>query len=320
MEVEYNQDTMDEHADQSDTGLVSVIIPHYNAESYLPNAIMSVRKQNYSPIEIIIVDSSDSYIARTLDKIYPEVIYETQEPKGVAAARNHAIEIASGKFIALLDADDLWLPNKLSLTIPELVDNDVVYSDMYILRNGQPEYYESRQYDDHIDLFKNSYNSEKYIPSRTVVANKYVFERWRFNEDLKAREDPNLWTKLLSEYEFKYLNFPTGIKTVRDNSLTSNDLLHIKSMLNSLDDLVETFPELRQYERMKRIDILSKYSKSQLDAGNHRESFRLSLRCILCGKINMRLLAILVCSVLPKGGYVFDRLSDLKRVFHNLYD
>lgn len=94
---------------------VSVIIPVYNSEKYLAEAIDSVLAQTYQDFELIIVDDGSTDHSREIAKSYPKVKYIYQENRGVAAARNYGIKQAKGEFLAFLDADDLWLPEKLAL-------------------------------------------------------------------------------------------------------------------------------------------------------------------------------------------------------------
>ncbi len=95
---------------------VSVVIPAYNAAAYIVAAIESVLAQTVMPAEIIVVDdgSTDS-TAALLEPYQNRIRYIYQENAGVSAARNRAIEAANGDFIAFLDADDVWHPQKLEL-------------------------------------------------------------------------------------------------------------------------------------------------------------------------------------------------------------
>jgi len=101
-------------------GLVSVVIPAYNAEKYIKGSIESVIKQTYPYFEIIIVDdgSSDNTInvVKSINDNRIRLIEHTQN-KGPGAARNTAISAAKGKWIALLDADDQWLPQRLEILL-----------------------------------------------------------------------------------------------------------------------------------------------------------------------------------------------------------
>lgn len=107
--------------------LLSVIVPVYNGEPFLADAIASVRRQGYEPMEIIVVDdgSTDGTpdLAATLGS---DLTFVTQENKGPASARNRALKLATGDYVAFLDADDLWPPDKLNVQMPALRENDRV--------------------------------------------------------------------------------------------------------------------------------------------------------------------------------------------------
>jgi glycosyltransferase involved in cell wall biosynthesis len=94
---------------------VSVIVPVYNGERFLAEAIDSILAQTYPSYEIIVVDDGSTDRTHAIAELYPSVKYLFQANAGTAAARNRGIEIARGEFLAFLDADDLWLPDKLSL-------------------------------------------------------------------------------------------------------------------------------------------------------------------------------------------------------------
>src|SRR5579859_5180997 len=106
--------------------LVSVIIPVYNGQQYLAAALDSVVKQDYSPLEIIVVDDGSTDESARVAQAYPEVRYLYQPNQGAAAARNAGIAAAEGALIAFLDHDDLWMPNKLRLHANYLLDNPQV--------------------------------------------------------------------------------------------------------------------------------------------------------------------------------------------------
>jgi glycosyltransferase involved in cell wall biosynthesis len=102
----------------NETDLVSVIIPVYNGDRYLAEAIQSVLAQTYQPIEIIVIDDGSTDDTAEVAQSFGSLIrYDYQLNSGSSAARNRGIELASGEFIAFLDADDLWLEDKLALQI-----------------------------------------------------------------------------------------------------------------------------------------------------------------------------------------------------------
>jgi glycosyltransferase involved in cell wall biosynthesis len=103
--------------------LVSVIIPVYNGARYLREALESVFAQTYRPFEVIVVDDGSSDDSGKIAQSFPDVRYIHQANQGVAAARNNGIEAARGEFLAFIDQDDLWTPEKLKLQIACLLNN-----------------------------------------------------------------------------------------------------------------------------------------------------------------------------------------------------
>ncbi|MDH4232122.1 MAG: glycosyltransferase family 2 protein [Nitrospirota bacterium] len=101
--------------------LVSVIIPVYNGEKYLAEAVESVLAQIYRPLEIIVIDDGSSDRSADVVRGFSETVrYYYQPNSGSGAARNAGVQKARGGFLAFLDADDLWVREKLSLQVPAL--------------------------------------------------------------------------------------------------------------------------------------------------------------------------------------------------------
>ena len=102
--------------------LVSVVIPVFNGERFLREAVQSVLDQKYSPLEIIVVDDGSADGTATVARSLPETVrYLHQTNQGPAAARNRGIEHAQGDLIAFADADDLWPPGKLESQLAVLI-------------------------------------------------------------------------------------------------------------------------------------------------------------------------------------------------------
>lgn len=104
---------------------ISVIIPLYNAEEYISEALESVLNQTISPLEIIVVDDgSTDNGAEVAKKTAPDCILITQKNKGIGGARNAGIKKAGGDFFAFLDADDIWPGNHLKVLLSALEENE----------------------------------------------------------------------------------------------------------------------------------------------------------------------------------------------------
>jgi len=96
--------------------LVSVVIPVYNGERYLGEAIDSVLRHSFAGSEIIVVDDGSTDRTADVATAYGSAVrYFRQHQSGSGAARNRGIEVARGSLFAFLDADDVWTPNKLAI-------------------------------------------------------------------------------------------------------------------------------------------------------------------------------------------------------------
>jgi glycosyltransferase involved in cell wall biosynthesis len=105
---------------------VSVIIPAYNNGNYLSEAIESVLDQTYPAFELIVVDSSTDETSDIAKKYSPPVHYIFQKKSGIGKARNMGIKLSRGNYFAHLDADDIWVPEKLALQKEAFLKNSNV--------------------------------------------------------------------------------------------------------------------------------------------------------------------------------------------------
>lgn len=113
--------------------LVSVITPVYNAERFLENTLKSVIDQTYKNIEIVLVDDcSKDKSAKIIERFMSEdiqIIYHLQDMnRGAGAARNKALELARGQYVAFLDSDDVWLPQKIEQQIALMKEKQTGFS------------------------------------------------------------------------------------------------------------------------------------------------------------------------------------------------
>lgn len=92
----------------------------YNGQRYIREALDSIFAQNYRPIEVIVVDDGSTDETAAIAQSYTEVRYIYQTNQGVATARNAGVRAARGEFLAFLDADDVWAPNKLERQVEYL--------------------------------------------------------------------------------------------------------------------------------------------------------------------------------------------------------
>lgn len=112
---------------------VSIIIPTYNSSQFLAAAIDSVFAQTFNDFEVLVIDDgSTDNTSETIKQYRDSIRYIWQENSGVSVARNNGIKESKGRYVAFLDADDTWFPNKLERQIAEMKQNPerkVCYSD-----------------------------------------------------------------------------------------------------------------------------------------------------------------------------------------------
>ncbi|MGH7884319.1 MAG: glycosyltransferase family 2 protein, partial [Thermodesulfobacteriota bacterium] len=134
--------------------LISVIIPTYNRAHFLPEAIESIRKQNYLSIEIIIVDDGSTDNTKQLvQNLGKSIKYIYQENKGPAAARNAGLRGVNGEIIGFLDSDDLWPPNKLKLQLSTLLNSSTTEIIMGGVKHLMLSNYDENEFIEHSESF-----------------------------------------------------------------------------------------------------------------------------------------------------------------------
>lgn len=224
--------------------MISVIIPVFNRQDFIQRAIDSVLAQSLKPREIIVVDdgSSDN-TARVLESYHDSITYLFQENSGVSAARNRGIKHANGRWIALLDSDDVWHPTKLQ----EQFDYHDRHPGIFISHTGERWIRNNREikqkkihkkpsgwcFNENIDFCK--------IAPSTIMIDAKVFEKvGYFDEDLEVCEDYDLWLRILREYEIALVDSILTTKYAgHDDQLSfkhhSMDTYRIKALMKHLD-------------------------------------------------------------------------------------
>lgn len=166
--------------------LVSVIIPVYNGAKFLEEALQSVFAQDYSNLEIIVVDDGSTDNSAEIVQRFPWVKYIYQKNQGVSVARNTAITKASGEYIAFIDSDDIWMPEKLSVQIEVMLK----HTEFRITTTDKTNFLEpGTQLPRHLEQLDDWETMEEIIPS-TMLIHKSVFsEIGKFSPDYKSSED-----------------------------------------------------------------------------------------------------------------------------------
>ncbi len=207
---------------------ISVIIPVYNGEKTISDTIQSVINQSYTNLEIIVIDdgSVDSTleVVKSIDDSRIQVF--SCQNSGACAARNRGLSKASGKYIAFLDADDLWTFDKLEFQWKALQENpqasvayswtDYINSEGQVIRSGR-----------HITV-----NGDVYYKlavcnflengSNPLISHNALKKTCGFNESFTAAQDWDMWLRLAAEYEFVCVERVQILYRVSTNSISSN--------------------------------------------------------------------------------------------------
>ncbi|MBT4665362.1 MAG: glycosyltransferase [Opitutae bacterium] len=189
---------------------VSVIIPTYDRIETLPRSLNSVFKQTFSDWELIVVDdgSTDGTDEMVL-RDYSSVRLHRQENKGVSSARNAGVALASGEWIAFLDSDDAWFPEKLERQLSSLATEHELrlsHTDEIWIRNGrrvnQPkEYAKSGGH-----LYRRCLRLCCICPSSVLIRKDFFEELGGFDEAFPACEDYDLWLRITAREPVHYLD------------------------------------------------------------------------------------------------------------------
>lgn len=182
----------------------------------LPRALDSVISQTHQPAEVIVVDdgSSDG-TAELVERHFPGVRLLCQENRGVSAARNRGIEDSEGEWIALLDSDDEWRPEKLERQLAALKGRSelrICHTDEIWIRRGR----RVNQRQIHAKhggwIFEHCLPLCAMSPSSIVIHRSVLEAVGMFDEALPACEDYDLWLRICSRYPVLYLDEPLVVK------------------------------------------------------------------------------------------------------------
>jgi len=210
---------------------ISVVIPAYNVEDYIVDAVESVLNQTLHASEIIVVnDGSTDNTSNLLSKYCKKITIIHQKNAGLAASRNRGVKEARGNVIAFLDADDIWMPKKLQMQNEKLNSFDIVYSNCINFGEigGLPEIairsYKVREGDVWDDLLFGNF-----ITASSVVMKKSLFEQaGGFNETYRSCEDWDLWFRCSENNSVGYCSEPLVKYRFRSGSLSKNHIFMMK--------------------------------------------------------------------------------------------
>jgi glycosyltransferase involved in cell wall biosynthesis len=209
--------------------LVSIITPSYNSEKFIAQTIESVLNQTYKNWEMIIVDdvspdNSNDIIEEYIQKDNRTKLIKLEKNSGPARARNKAIEKAQGRYIAFLDADDLWMSDKLEKQINFMIKNnyELTYTNYETMSEEGDKL-------DYIVTSPSKLNYKQLLKSNKIGCLSAIYDTKRIGKIymplIKKRQDYGLWLRILKEVDYAYnVNETLGVYRIMSNSVSSNKI------------------------------------------------------------------------------------------------
>jgi len=268
------------HAEQS-IPLISVVIPAYNAESYIQSTLDSVFNQTYQNIEVIVVDDGSNDSTQSILNAYPHnVVVIKTENKGVSHARNIGIEKAKGEWIAFVDSDDLWLPSKLEKQLSSLGSCEWSHCDSLYIGENQSGDVKRSDYS-HIprgNVFEELI-VENFITTSSVLIKKSLLNQYgKFDETLTCLEDWKLWIDISHENPIAYCDKSLLEYRVYSGSTSRKARSVMPIHIELIDQIFKALPSSTHYKKLKNKAKIKSLTICSYIA-EEAQDYRFSLYC-----------------------------------------
>ena len=251
---------------------ISVIIPAYNAEQTIQETIKSVQKQTLLDFELIVInDGSKDKTLEIVKSIKDERLNVfSYENGGLPIARNRGISKANGEYIAFLDADDLWTPDKLELQLAAFHKNPnagVAYSWTYFMdvdEQGKAlSFHPSALYSFEGDVYEKLLVSD-FIQSgsNTLILKQAIDSVGEFDPALKSCEDWDYWLRLSTRWHFVVVPKHQIFYRRSPTSMSSKVEVMKKAALIAMEKAYRTVPPELQYLKSYTLTNFHKYCAS----------------------------------------------------------
>jgi len=289
----------------------SIIIPAYNAESFICDALDSVVSQTFTDYEIIVVDDGST------DKTYDKALFwSRQRPatkikivqqtnKGIGGARNTAIGKAQGVFIAFLDADDLWLEQKLAVVARYIEDNssvDLICHDVWFQANNVDK--KRIDFGPHAIYRDLLFKGNSISPSATTVRRQNVLNVGCFSEDMRfnSAEDYDLWLRLArAGSRVGYLHEVLSVYRSCGQGISSNASMHNANTINVFEAHFQKWQPknlcYRYLARRRRGIILRSGGHVLCKQGRHAEARRYLYAALRQDPFNWKIWVIVLLNI-----------------------
>jgi glycosyltransferase involved in cell wall biosynthesis len=233
--------------------LVSVIMPTYNRAYIVGRAIKSVLNQTYANFELIIIDDGSTDNTADVVKSFNDsrIVYVKHARNlRIASARNTGIDVSRGDYIAFLDSDDEWLPDKLreQLIAFKEAPSDVgaIYTQMKNIRKGKTEYIH-RKTPPEGDIHRHVLSGLPVYLITLMVKRKYLEQAGTFDKDFVFADDWDFCIRLSEICNFIFIKTPLAIRYMESDSISLNNPAFPRELEKILN---KHFDEIRKDRRL----------------------------------------------------------------------
>lgn len=246
---------------------VSIIIPAYNIDNLIKETIESAFTQTYSDFELIVVDDGSTDNTAEIVNSYNDkrLVYHYQPNSGLPAKpRMKGVEMARGEYIAFLDHDDLWMPQKLEKQMAIIAKDSSI---ALVSTNAYFLYDEKKSIDILIkDLNEGYFSYANLFPDNKVVQSTVLMKKTAYHDvgglrdsaDLKAVEDYDLWIRIFLKFPCYFINDCLIYYRQRLNTTSGNDLVRLKREVDHYDKYFKEYDLPKEVKEGKAISLKRK--------------------------------------------------------------
>lgn len=284
--------------------LVSVVIPVFNGAPFVAKAVASVKAQTVKDVEILIVDDGSTDGTQTVLADLHDTVGITwfqQDHGGPARSRNRGIAAARGKFVALLDCDDVWLPDKLETQMAlthRHSDIGVVHTDYEVVGEDGTVLERVRARDSDEPLVKAFVGGHTALPSTLLIRRDILAKVGALNPDLYGSEDSDLTIRLYAATRFECVDRVLVRKLQRGHGyrdMAFDESTHRERVLTSRERFLEGLEHMSPLTPAQRAALNREWANYYLScggfadrSGRHAEARRLYERAIAHAPFRLR--------------------------------
>lgn len=245
--------------------LVSIVIPCFNAQNSLAEAIHSALQQTYQSREVIVIDDGSNDDSVTILKQFgSQVLWESGPNQGGCSARNRGVEIAHGEFVQFLDADDILAPEKLEKQVPVALEHEqsIVYCDHDLNTTDGQMIRRSRgvEWSDSVEFVL---EHDALTTLGPLHRKSWLDEVGGFRVGLRAAQELDLHLRLAA-HGFRFFHMPDALFTVRRtaSSVSSSPAKTLEQWINFMPDVIEKIEMRGEMTAHRRAVIASHLARA----------------------------------------------------------